>query len=329
MTERTPGSNPFAPKILQTLLATFALFAFLYTAGSVYGQNPRPTPTPRPIPLPTPKPRPTPKPTPKPPPEEAVEAREWNAGDRVFVKWTDDYWYPAKVIGKTGNQFRIRFDAATGATQIDPKYIYGDHITPWTRVEVNKKDAGKFSPAGVIFRNGDSVGIKYGNGETETTTISQVRLAYKDLPAPRKFYKLRVCNKQDEKIWFALTFATVSNYATEGWWWVGAKNCFDIELTPRMEVAGTPANAKNAPPVLIYGETEGILGGAIKKVFEGSDSRWAFCIDEDRSKSFRNYKWREVGTRAVPIPCSGSGRDLVNMQNIEPPAKGTLYRWDF
>lgn len=308
------------------VLAVVALLLFSST-GFVKAQIPQPRPTERP--RPTPKPRPTAKPTPKPKEDGTVKPLAWKAGDRVLVKWEAGYWYPARVTGKSGDQFRIRFDAATGVIQIDPKYIYGDHITPWTRVEANKKDAGKFQPGSVTYRNGESVGVKYENGETETTTISQLRVAYKDLPAPRKFYKLRICNKQDDKVFFTLTFATATNYASEGWWWVEANKCHDIELTPRMEVAGVPVNFKNAPLILIYGETDGILGGAIKKVFEGDDSKWAFCINENRSKSFRNYRWREVGTKLEPIPCTGSGQEFVKMRRIVSPAKGTLYRWDF
>lgn len=327
MYDKTQIEYRTAAIVSTAMTLAVAALLLLSAADPANAQIPVPRPTERPGP--TPKPRPTVKPTPEPKEDGTVKPHSWEAGDRVLVRFADSYWYPARVLEKTGSTYRVRYDFDDIQTFVDPKYIYGDHITPWSRVEVNTTNAGKFLPGGVTYRNGESVGVKYENGETETTTISRLRVAYKNLPPPRKFYKLRVCNKQDDKVFFTLTFATVSNYASEGWWWVAAKKCNDIDLTPRMEVAGVPTNFKNAPLVLIYGETEGILGGAIKKVFEGDDSRFAFCINEDRSKSFRNYKWREVGNRGVPIPCSGSGKELVNMHNIKSPGNGTLYKWDF
>jgi len=327
MNDRARINRRRATITMKAMILAIAVPIFFFAPDSIKGQIPQPRPTERP--RPTPKPRPTVKPTPKPAPDETVKPRAWESGDRVLVRWADQYWYPAKVLGKSGSKYRVRYDFDRIETFVDPKYIYGDHLTPWTKVEGNWKKGGKYFPGFISYRNGDSFGIKYDDGDTETAAISQLRVAFKYLPPPRKFYKLRVCNKQDDKVFFTLTFATVSNYASEGWWWVAAKKCNDIDLTPRMEVAGVPTNFKNAPLVLIYGETEGILGGAIKKVFEGDDSRFAFCINEDRSKSFRNYKWREVGNRGVPIPCSGSGKELVNMHNIKSPGNGTLYKWDF
>jgi hypothetical protein len=320
----TQEPNPFALRVLQAVLATFAIVFFLSAAGIAHGQKPRPTP-PRPIPVPTPKPKPTPKPA----PDDTIKPQAWKAGDQVFVRWIDKFWYPAKVIRKTGGTYAVQYEFENIQTNISPKYIYGDNVSPWSIVEGNWKKRGKYYPGRIETRNGNTVTIKYDDGDEETASISQLRVAFKNLPKPRKFYRLRVCNDQDEKVYFTITFATMSNFATEGWWWVNSNNCYEFDLSARMEMAGTPTNIWSSIPLFIYGETEGAFGGAIKKVFEGSDPKFAFCINDDRSKSFRNYRWRQEGDKAFPIPCSGSSRDLVNMREVKYPAKGSLLTWRF
>lgn len=337
MSAKTQKPNPYTSKIFQALFAAFAALFVLSSVSIVSGQVPNPRPNPRPTPIkipigrPTPKPptKPTPKPTPKPVPDETVKPQAWKAGDQVFVRFGDKYWYPAKILRKTDSTYAIQYEFDNIQSNVAPKYIYGDNVGPWTLVEGNWKKAGKYYPGHILTRNGNSVTIKYDDGDVETTSISQLRIAYKRLPQPRKVYSLRVCNDQDQKVFFTITFATMSNYATEGWWWVSPKNCYEFNLTARLEMAGAPSNFKNSVPVFIYGETEGIFGGVVKKVFEGTDPRYAFCIDDDRSKSFRNYKWRESEGRLEPLPCAGLKQDLVKMSEIKYPAKGRVLTWRF
>lgn len=141
---------------------------------------------------------------------------------------------------------------------------------------------------------------------------------------------LRVCNTSiNEAVYFAITFALgQTNHMTEGWWSVGKGECTNVDLTERWRLQGLPTGFRYK--TYIYGETAGTLGGALKKVWEGDDPKFAFCIDDPKEKRFAN-KQTDVSDGVVwETDCSATAaKRMVKMWPIEIPKTGEQWKWNF
>lgn len=142
---------------------------------------------------------------------------------------------------------------------------------------------------------------------------------------------LRVCNTSiDEEVFFAITFALgQTNHMTEGWRSVKKNECTNVDLSERWRLQGLPAQFRYK--TYIYGETAGILGGAVKKVWEGDDPKLAFCINDDKTRQFGN-KQQEVTEDAVlwESDCTpAAGKRMVKMWPVTVPKLGDPWKWNF
>jgi hypothetical protein len=118
---------------------------------------------------------------------------------------------------------------------------------------------------------------------------------------------LAVCNQSiGEKVNFAIAYVVdvsvgvgASHVVAEGWWEVDKGECKAIPWSDRLKKwrnPGLPADIKINPHFYIYAETEGFLGGAIKRVMEGDESDpedISVCIN-----SAKNFEYRQEPTNS-------------------------------
>ena len=138
---------------------------------------------------------------------------------------------------------------------------------------------------------------------------------------------LRVCNTQNERVYFSIAFSlSQSNYVSEGWWYLNKNNCMNVDLSKRWKKKGIPEDVRSR--TYIYGETKGSFGGIVKKTWEGDNSQFAFCINENKTNYFKNFRYRKVNGKFVKNGC-GTSKEMVRMNEVKFPASGTLMRWNF
>ncbi|REJ79353.1 MAG: DUF1036 domain-containing protein [Acidobacteria bacterium] len=258
-----------------------------------------------------------------------VSPKQWSDGDRVLVNAPGDaYWYPGVIERKRSNREYFIMLENGKRLVIDPKYISGDYIREGTRVYGNWKRSGRYYAGRIASRNGNAVSIDYDDGDKETTSLRYTRFGFNDLPSEVKQYTVKICNNQNEKVWFTLSYGYGrGNYFTEGWWYVNPKGCYTIDLSDRWRRAGHREGV--TPRTFIYGETEGLFGGAIKKAWQGADRNFTFCINEDRSKSFRNTEATLSNNVPVRNPCDSPGQERVRVNALNYPRRGTQLTWTF
>jgi len=148
-------------------------------------------------------------------------------------------------------------------------------------------------------------------------------------PGPQRGNTLRVCNTSiDEPVYFAITFALgQTNYFTEGWWYVNRGDCQNVDLDRHWREQGLPATVRYK--TYIYGETSGTLGGIVKKVWEGDDPKFVFCINDNKGK-FGNKHQDIVDGVVWESDCkAAAGKRTVKMWPITVPRVGELWKWNF
>ncbi len=149
--------------------------------------------------------------------------------------------------------------------------------------------------------------------------------------ASRSDNMLMVCNlSSPEPLDFAITFATgQTGYFTEGWWRLIKNQCLEINLEDLWYKQKLPLHYRFK--TYIYAETEGKFGGAVKKVWEGDDPKFAFCIDDDKTKQFGN-KHQDMTDGAVvwESDCTAANdKRTVKMWPVLVPKAGELWKWNF
>lgn len=251
-------------------------------------------------------------------------------GDKILANWRNDtYWYPATIYGIVDSNYQIRY--ADGSTEtLNSGLISDDHIRAGTRVSGNWLGKGRWYPGTIASRDGNSVKINYDDGDKEMTTLSRIRLAYSDLPLRPEKYMMRVCNRIDERVYFAISFGTdqaTSNYRTEGWWNVNPNGCINVDLSKRWKMARIPENLRSR--TYIYGETKGILGGAIKKTWEADHNQFAFCVDLKKGPYFKNARFQRIGSTMIRNKCEKPNQEIVRMSEVPFPASGTSMGFNF
>ncbi|MGQ0540332.1 MAG: DUF1036 domain-containing protein [Blastocatellia bacterium] len=142
---------------------------------------------------------------------------------------------------------------------------------------------------------------------------------------------LAVCNlSSQEPLHFAITYATgQSGYFTEGWWRLIKNQCLEINLEDLWYKQKLPPHYRFK--TYIYAETEGKFGGAVKKVWEGDDPKFAFCINDEKKKQFGNkHQDASDGALVWESDCTtANGKRMVKMWPITVPKLGDPWKWNF
>lgn len=141
---------------------------------------------------------------------------------------------------------------------------------------------------------------------------------------------MRVCNLSiDEPVFFSITFALgQTNHFTQGWWRLIKNQCLDVDLEELWQKQGLSTTYRYK--TYIYGETAGNLGGIVKKVWEGDDPKFAFCVTDEKSKPFGNKHQDVVDGVVWESDCAAAaGKRTVKMWPIEMPTRGSLWKWNF
>lgn len=141
--------------------------------------------------------------------------------------------------------------------------------------------------------------------------------------------RANVCNKHNENIYVA-TGAPVEavgeggfDVRVYGWYLLEPRECKDLNI-------GQYDNAEIARKVAVflYAETEGLFGGAIKKVWEGKG--WDACLLTWRAQQeFHSFKWELDGGRVRKNPCNAPGEFKAGMIRVNPRKSDGAVRYDF
>ncbi|ANU08263.1 DUF1036 domain-containing protein [Paraurantiacibacter namhicola] len=99
------------------------------------------------------------------------------------------------------------------------------------------------------------------------------------------YFQIYACNKIDEPVRFAVTSGVSYNdWETIGWWTVQPGECKKVIWNRWIDME----KKQGQRALFIYGETDGILGGAIYKSWEGDGVE--ICVPRKDRKSFTNYR---------------------------------------
>lgn len=106
----------------------------------------------------------------------AATPAAFRVGERILARWTEDnYWYAGAVESAEGGRYFVRFDdgdvAWTDASRMGPEDIQaGDKVfAKW-------KGGKRYFPGTVTSRGGETVSIRYDDGDEETTTLAALRV---------------------------------------------------------------------------------------------------------------------------------------------------------
>lgn len=137
-------------------------------------------------------------------------------------------------------------------------------------------------------------------------------------------YQAELCNNHDETIYFVLGAGYLAaddvsfGIVTEGWLRIDAGDCKEF---------GLPKNISEQQElrsrIFVYGETKGLFGGAIKKVWEGDDVQGCVKRAHDEYFSIRSVT---VGQAVIlRHRCDGEDEFEAGMTELKPDAQDQLY----
>ncbi len=100
---------------------------------------------------------------------------DWGIGQRVFALWDDSFYYPGTIVGMDGDDYDVRFDDG------DESLVSQEELAPieigvGTRVSARYGGLDSYYPGQVDRREGESIHIKFDDGDEESTTISMIRI---------------------------------------------------------------------------------------------------------------------------------------------------------
>ncbi len=105
----------------------------------------------------------------------ATSAGAQTAGDWVLGNYRGgDYWYPGLIEAVNGRQVTIRYDDG------DRETVSLDAVRPYDwmigmRIECNFQGLGTWYPGTISALAGESIGIAYDDGDSETTRTGRCR----------------------------------------------------------------------------------------------------------------------------------------------------------
>lgn len=289
-----------------------------------------------------------------------VQAREWQAGDHVFVnRKGDNWWYPATVTGTAGPDYAIRY--GTGETgRANAVHITHPRLLAGKLVEVkHPRKPGAYAKARVIdyARNRGVARVILTPSSTRefellpqnfrvpTDALVPQRAAPAPTPAPLPTptptpasSTVKVCNANEEAVNFALHYY-MFDYAglSQGWWRVEPGECETVDLSKERRKRGFDPFYAGAT-VHIYGETDGILGGMIQKAWprkvEMTDGRGRpvnhICIGSDPQASF----FHRIGPRSPSDQTEVNSPRCVGIYQMEwmvelQPSRSGQFQYTF
>lgn len=146
--------------------------------------------------------------------------------------------------------------------------------------------------------------------------------------------EIKLCNKMNETVYVAIgkgvvapnmpafkNIKDVPQWAVNvgGWFILPPRQC----KTPKFPIyADSKKITKSA--FYVYGETEGLFGGAFKKVWEGSDFKG--CMKRKRVSGWGTTSHVLKGDRMIANPCRGSDQFPAGMKRFSHQnSKGQYY----
>ena len=99
-----------------------------------------------------------------------------DVGERVFAQWSgDSFFYPGIIIGIEDTGVSVRFDDGIQESVANSQVAPVD-VGVGSRVSARYGGLDAYYPGEIDGRQGETVHIKYDDGDEELTTISMIRL---------------------------------------------------------------------------------------------------------------------------------------------------------
>ncbi len=96
------------------------------------------------------------------------------AGDRVVAFWAEDgFWYPAKVQS-VNRQVRVVYDDGSVAS-VHKSEVRRLDWRVGTALECDWQNKGQFFAGTITTIRGESISLRYNDGDTERLTVSSCR----------------------------------------------------------------------------------------------------------------------------------------------------------
>ena len=260
----------------------------------------------------------------------------WQVGDRVLARWRDQYFYPARVRAVSGARCQVDFDDGD-VDWVPAAQLLEPDVKVGTRVFARVGGGPAFFPGVVSQQKGETLQVRYDDGDEEWTTLSMVRLQRRgdssrdepdDEPAPPQPVKQavdlgepveegewrsgdRVLARWIDLYWYPGTILGVGSKGFHILFDDGDQRLVtQANLTPLLAEEGEEVQIRpKNEPQLRYG-----LARITRALGETIDVEYDDGTVETNTKVSRARFWRSpVGARALPF---GEG-DRVLAQDID------------
>jgi hypothetical protein len=101
--------------------------------------------------------------------------KPWKAGDRVLANWDGPYFYPGRIREVTAEACLVAFDDGDQAWLPHAVILVPD-IQVGSQVFCRAKGGQVYLPGTVKQQKGETIQVRYDNGQDEWTSISMVRV---------------------------------------------------------------------------------------------------------------------------------------------------------
>src|ERR1043166_9659372 len=108
-------------------------------------------------------------------PFSGAAANPWRVGERVLAKKLDSYFYPGVVRELSDTGCLVIYDDGDAAW-VHHAHVLHQDIKIGSRAFCRNKNAPVFAPGTVDMLKGETVRIRYDQGEEEWTSISMLRV---------------------------------------------------------------------------------------------------------------------------------------------------------
>ncbi len=100
----------------------------------------------------------------------------YKKGNTIYVLWDTGYYYPATVISSIENEVYFKLMGFTDQQWVNKTGTKQAELSSGDMIECRWREEEKFYQAEIMRINGNSLYVKYNDGEKEHTTISMIRL---------------------------------------------------------------------------------------------------------------------------------------------------------
>ncbi len=203
----------------------------------------------------------------------------WEVNDRVWAKYSDNFWYPATITDVRDGEVHANFDDET-EDWVSVEHVKQLGLYVGMPIECKFKD-GEFYAGTLAEVNGNSIVVDYDDGDNETTNVKRLRAKLSDNGQPWEV---------GQRVW--------AHYSSNDSWYVGRVQDFD-EDSDKVDILFDDGDETTVKPhqVAVFKLADGQTVLAPNESQEYETATVVGMSDEDVQVEFENgnVEWVPLG----------------------------------